>query len=139
MNRTLERAIMIIIALLLSISFTGTTSLHAQAKLWVKVKIGDDDKLTALETLTKSYVERELRDLGYVNVVDTLETFTVGIIMFENEASGLIIMSYVLTKWHKDCHCLLQNWLLTGDRRELRELCQILVASLDPELKKFKS
>ena len=139
MNRTLERAIMIIIALLLSISFTGTTSSHAQAKLWVKVKIGDDDKLTALETLSKSYVERELRDLGYVNVVDTLETFTVGVIMFENEASGLIIMSYVLTKWHKDCHCLLQNWLLTGDRRELRELCQILVASLDPELKKFKS
>ena len=139
MNRILERTTVIIIALLLSINFTGQQPSHAQAKLWVKVKIGDDDKLTALETLSKSYVERELRDLGYVNVVDTLETFTVGIIMFENEASGLIITSYVLTKWHKDCHCLLQNWLLTGDRRELRELCQILVASLDPELKKFKS
>ena len=104
----------------------------------MKVVIGDDDKLTALETLSKSYVERELRDLGYVNVVDTLETFTVGIIMFENEVSGLIIMSYVLTRWHKDCLCLVHNWLLTGDRRELRELCQILVASLDRELKNFK-
>ena len=139
MNRTLERTTVIIIALLLSIGFTGQRPSHAQAKLWVKVVIGDDDKLTALEILSKSYVERELRDLGYVNVVDTLETFTVGIIMFENEASGLIIMSYVLTKWHKDCLCLVYNWLLTGDRRELHELCQILVASLDRELKKFKS
>ena len=138
MNRTLERTTVIIIALLLSISFTGQQPSHAQAKLWVKVVIGDDDKLTALETLSKSYVERELRDLGYVNVVDTLETFTVGIIMPENEASGLIITSYVLTKWHKDCLCLVNNWLLTGDRRELRELCQILVASLYRELKKFK-
>ena len=138
MNRILERAIMIIIALLLSISFTGQQPSHAQTKLWVKVVIGDDDKLTASETLSKSYVERELRDLGYVNVVDTLETFTVGIIMSENEASGLIITSYALTKWHKDCLCLVNNWLLTGDRRELRELCQILVASLDHELKKFK-
>ena len=139
MNRILERAIMIIIALLLSISFTGQQPSHAQTKLWVKVVIGDDDKLTASETLSKSYVERELRDLGYVNVVDTLETFTVGIIMSENEASGLIITSYVLTKWHKDCRCFVQSWLLTGDRRELREFCQILVASLDRELKKFKS
>ena len=139
MNRILERAIMIIIALLLSISFTGQQPSHAQTKLWVKVVIGDDDKLTASETLSKSYVERELRDLGYVNVVDTLETFTVGIIMSENEASGLIITSYALTKWHKDCLSLVHNWLLTGDRRELRELCQILVASLDRELKKFKS
>ena len=138
MNRILERAIMIIIALLLSISFTGQQPSHAQTKLWVKVVIGDDDKLTASETLSKSYVERELRDLGYVNVVDTLETFTVGIIMSENEASGLIITSYALTKWHKDCLCLVNNWLLTGDRRELRELCQILVASLYRELKKFK-
>ena len=138
MNRILERAIMIIIALLLSINFTGQQPSHAQTKLWVKVVIGDDDKLTASETLSKSYVERELRDLGYVNVVDTLETFTVGIIMSENEASGLIITSYALTKWHKDCLCLVNNWLLTGDRRELRELCQILVASLDHELKKFK-
>ena len=138
MNRILERAIMIIIAMLLSIGFTGQRPSHAQAKLWVKVVIGDDDKLTASETLTKSYVERELRDLGYVNVVDTLETFTVGIIMPENEASDLIIMSYVLTKWHKDCSCYVNNWLLTGDRRELHELCLILVASLDNELKKFK-
>ena len=138
MNRTLERTTMIVIALLLSIGFTGQHPSHAQAKLWVKVVVGDDDKLTALETLTKSYVERELRDLSYVNVVDRLETFTVGIIMPENEASDLIIMSYVLTKWHKDCSCLVQNWLLTGDRRELRELCQILAASLDHELKKFK-
>ena len=138
MNRTLERTTIIIIALLLSISFTGQQPSHAQVKLWVKVVIGDDDKLTALETLSKSYVERELRDLGYVNVVDTLETFTVGIIMPENEASGLIIMSYVLTKWHKDCSCLVPSWLLTGDRRELREFCQVLVASLDHELKKFK-
>ena len=107
MNRILERAIMIIIALLLSISFTGQQPSHAQAKLWVKVVIGDDDKLTASETLSKSYVERELRDLGYVNVVDTLETFTVGIIMSENEASGLIITSYALTKWHKDCRYVL--------------------------------
>ena len=138
MNRILERTTMIIIALLLSISFTGQHPSHAQAKLSVKVVIGNDDKLTASETLTKSYIERELRDLGYVNVVDTLETFTVGIIMFENEATGLVIMSYILTKWHKDCLCLVYNWLLTGDRRELRELCQILVASLDSELKKFK-
>ena len=138
MNRTFERTTVIIIALLLSISFTGQQPSHAKAKLWVKVVIGDDDKLTALEMLSKSYVERELRDLGYVNVVDTLETFTVGIIMFENEASGLIITSYVLTKWHKDCSCFVQSWLLTGDRRELREFCQVLVASLDHELKKFK-
>ena len=111
MNRTLERAIMIIIALLLSISFTGTTSLHAQAKLWVKVKIGDDDKLTALETLTKSYVERELRNLSYVNVVDTLETYTVGIIMEEpqtrsGDKQGLVVMSTILGRWHKDNKCI---------------------------------
>ena len=57
MNRTFERTTVIIIALLLSISFTGQQPSHAQAKLWVKVVIGDDDKLTALETLSKSYEE----------------------------------------------------------------------------------
>ena len=55
MNRILERLIMIIIALLLSIGFTGTIPSHAQTKLWGKVVIGNDEKLTALETLTKSY------------------------------------------------------------------------------------
>lgn len=107
-------------------------------KFWVNVVIGDDDMLRDSQTLTKSNVEREFLDLGYVNVLNTMETFTVGIIIFENEATGLIIMSYVLTKWHKDCHCLVQNWLLKGDRRELLEICQILVVSLDRELKKFK-
>ena len=145
MNRTLERAFMIIIALLLSISFTGTTSSHAQAKLWVKVKIGDDDKLTALETLTKSYVERELRDLGYVYVVDTLETFTVGIIMEEpqtrsGDKQGLVVMSTIFGKWHKDnkCLCLLNHYIQYAGKSELPEMCLILVANLDQVMKKYR-
>ena len=101
MNRILERTTMIIIALLLSTGFTGQRPSHAQAKLWVKVVIGNDDKLTTLETLTKRYDERELRDLGYVNVVDTLETYTVGIIMEEpqtrsGDKQGLVVTSTIL-------------------------------------------
>ena len=145
MNRILERTTVIIIALLLSINFTGQQPSHAQAKLWVKVKIGDDDKLTALETLTKSYVERELRDLGYVNVVDTLETFTVGIIMEEpqtrsGDKQGLVVMSTIFGKWHKDnkCLCLLNHYIQYAGKSELPEMCLILVANLDQVMKKYR-
>ena len=146
MNRTLERTTIIIIALLLSISFTGQQPSHAQVKLWVRVKIGNNnDNLTDIETLTKSYVERELRDLGYVYVVDTLETFTVGIIMEEpqtrsGDKQGLVVMSTIFGKWHKDnkCLCLLNHYIQYAGKSELPGMCQLLVASLDQELKKFK-
>ena len=107
MNRTLERTTMIIIALLLSIGFTGQHHSHAEAKLWVKVNVHPyADDATMVETLTKSYIERELRSLDYIKVVDTLEKFTVHIYVNEPDfrsggKTGGITLIYYLTAWHK--------------------------------------
>ena len=117
MNRTLERTVMIIIALLLSIGFTGQHHSHAEAKLWIKVNVVSSIQSdiyreryiepTETELLTQLYIERELDALDYVKVVDTMNMFKLTIFvtehatpLFDGDKFTMITLFYVLTKQH---------------------------------------
>ena len=144
MNRILESVTMIIIALLLSISFTGQHPSYAGARLRTSVVIMSSDEMTAAETLTKSYIERELRDLDYVEVVDKLEKMSISIHLVEpkfvsGSKTGRLTLFYILTVTHKDCDCVVLTGYSHGNRNDLRDMCAGLVAQCDQRgLKKAK-
>ena len=94
MNRTLEHTTMIIIALLLSIVFTGQHYSHAEVLLRIKVDIvysiqSDiyrERYIEPIETelLTQLHVERELDALDYVEVLEETDMFELTIFVTEH-------------------------------------------------------
>ena len=157
MNRTLERTTMIIIALLLSIAFTGQRHSHAEVPLRIMVNVVSSIQRdiyreryiepTETELLTQLYVERELEALDYVKVVDTMNMFKLTIFVTEHATPvfdgkhNWVTLFYVLTKQHTDerCECFLTTGYKHGFRSDLRQECKEFVADLAHKvLEKYK-
>ena len=158
MNRIIECVTMIIVAMLLSIGFTGQHSTYAEAPLRIKVNVvfsiqdnfdpKKDAEPTEIELLIQLYVERELDALDYVDVVEAADAFELTI--FVQEWSTVfkgggeyqqVRLFYVLTKRHADgrCRCYVVSGLTGGERERLREKCKEFVANLAHKvLEKYK-
>ena len=158
MNRTLERTTMIIIALLLSIGFTGQHHSHAEVPLQIKVNVVSSIQSdiyrekyiepTETELLTQLYIERELDALDYVKVVDTMNMFKLTIFvtehatpLFDGDKFTMITLFYVLTLQQTDgnCQCYVVSGLTRRSRQDLRQECKAFVAGLAHKvLEKYK-
>ena len=158
MNRILESVTMIIVAMLLSIGFTGQHSIYAEAPLRIKVNVvfsiqdivdpDKDNEPTEIELLTQLYVERELNALDYVEVIEGKGAFELTIFVTQHTTRLLdgegtwVKFFYVLTKRHADerCRCYVVSGLTGGRHREsLRKECKEFVANLAHKvLEKYK-
>ena len=157
MNRTLERTTMIIIALLLSIGFTGQHHSHAEAPLRIKVDVVYSIQSdiyreryiepTETQLLTQLHVERELDALDYVEVLEETDMFELTIFVTEHATPlfdgkhNFVTLFYVLTKRHTDerCECFLTAGYKHGFRSDLRQECKAFVADLAHKvLEKYK-
>ena len=158
MNRILESVTMIIVAMLLSIGFTGQHSTHAKTPLQIKVNVvfsiqdivdpDKDNEPTEIELLTQLYVERELNALDYVEVIEGKGAFELTIFVTQHTTRLLdgegtwVKFFYVLTKRHADerCRCYVVSGLTGGRHREsLRKECKEFVADLAKSfLEKYK-
>ena len=70
----------------------GLIFLSCQTVLSIDVNLVLDSRTeTEFEKRVKSYLARELRSLGDVNIVDENETFRLGVVAVQNKASGKII------------------------------------------------
>jgi hypothetical protein len=152
MNRILSFLATILI---FSSTSVATVQESQQHKLRVKVTFSADENI---EGKVKSYINRELRDLGDVELVDYYPELELDIVAIEQTKKsdnkvGIVLSMVVIStfdNWYlltvvpaskkenadkatNNLDHFFDHWVMTGSTEDLRKLCNGIIADLDTE------
>lgn len=127
------RYIGLVIAILLV--FTPLSFAEERYNVHVNVKCKDD----VLKSSIESFMKRELRNVGNINITDTEPCFKLGIIAtnilnIHTRPIGTVVISTIVTFHAKDTpgSDIMDHILITGDGIDsIRELCISLVVAFE--------
>ena len=160
------RALLVVLFLMMSVGFTGAQQTEKSAekknisppKFRVQVRVSED-----LKTEAESYIKRELRSLGDVEVTDMLAHYELSVIILEHisKSSGtktgqiscsflgvkrfdvLGLTSKLPSEQFSDVFVATSDLyyypnlfvlIINGERTKLKQLCQEIVANFDTKL-----
>ena len=138
-RRNLSRALAVLIAFLsIVVLFTGwARSQTPERKITIGILLSGDYK--PIETEIRSYLARELRSLGDVEIVEAGGDFDLQIILLKTETKGGTFTGYTVSmsvtefvicagKVHE---LFVTAFLHTAGKDDLRKLCEGLITSFD--------